>query len=54
VPDHTERFPSARAIEKVARNPECQTLTTALAANIDAPKKVTLDRALRFALGVQF
>jgi hypothetical protein len=38
VPDHVERFPSARDIEKVARNPECKTLTTALAANVDLRK----------------
>jgi hypothetical protein len=33
--DGLERFPSARDIEKVARNPECRTLRTALAANVD-------------------
>lgn len=38
MPDNPERFPSARDIEKVARNPECQTLRTALAANVDMRK----------------
>ena len=38
MPENPERFPSARDIEKVARNPECQTLRTALAANIDVRK----------------
>ena len=36
--DGLERFPSARDIEKVARNPECRTLRTALAANVDMRK----------------
>jgi len=36
--DGLERFPNARDIEKVARNPECRTLRTALAANVDLRK----------------
>jgi hypothetical protein len=39
--DGLERFPSARDIEKVARNPECRTLRTALAANVD-PRKLAV------------
>ncbi len=38
MPDNPERFPSARDIEKVARNPECQTLRMALGANLDLRK----------------
>jgi hypothetical protein len=38
MPDHVERFPSARDIEKIARNPECKTLRTSLAANVDLRK----------------
>ena len=38
MPDFPERFPSARDIEKVARNPECQTLRATLAANVDLRK----------------
>ena len=41
MPDYPERFPSARDIEKVARNPECQTLRVALAASVDIRKYAT-------------